>query len=217
LAKETKPKRTAMKKHILVSGLLTFLATAPLVSSAQSFDKGTTAINIGVGLGGSRYSYLSAYNSDYSVSPTFNASVEHGVGYLGDGVVGIGAFFGQKSVHYDRTTLIGSSTYHYDRKWTNTVVGMRGSFHYNEWHGNDKLDLYAGLMLGYNIGGYKDKSTKTVNGVTTDYSETFRNNYSFVTYTTYVGGRYLFTENIGAFLELGWGVSVINLGATLKF
>lgn len=209
---------TDMKTHtIILTATLTMATMAPLRSIAQSFDKGTTAINLGLGLGGSRYSYLSSYNDNYSVSPTFNASVEHGVGYLGDGVVGLGGFFGQRSVGYEYTSQVGSTTYNYDRKWTNTVVGLRGSFHYNDWHGNDKLDLYAGLMLGYNIGGYKDKSTRTTNGVTTTYDETNRNNYSFVTYSTYVGGRYFFTEKIGAYLELGWGVSAINLGATLKF
>jgi hypothetical protein len=204
-------------RTFILGGLLAISAVAPTSLHAQSFDKGTTAINLGIGLGGYRYGYLNNYNSNYNVSPTINASVEHGVGYLGDGVIGIGGFFGQKSVSYKYTSQIGSSTYNYDRKWTNTVVGLRGSFHYNEWHGNDKLDLYAGLMLGYNIGGYKDKSTRTVNGVTTTYDETFQNNYSFVTYSTYVGGRYFFSEKVGAYLELGWGVSAINLGATLKF
>lgn len=204
-------------RTILLSGLLALLTFLPADVLAQSFDKGTTAINLGIGLGGTRYSYLSAYNTGYSVSPTLNASFEHGVGYLGDGVVGIGGFFGRRTVRYQDVSQSGSVGYAYDRRWTNTVIGARGSFHYNEWHGNDKLDLYAGLMLGYNIGGYKDRSTTTVNGVTTSYEENSRNNYSFVTYSTYIGGRYFFTEMIGAYLELGWGVSAINLGGTLKF
>lgn len=37
------------------------------------------------------------------------------------------------------------------------------------------------------------------------------------TYSLLVGGRYRFTEHIGAFLELGYGVTIINLGLNLKF
>lgn len=189
----------------------------PTLASAQSFDKGTTAVNLGIGLGGYRYSYLTGYSSNYSVSPAMNASIEHGVGYLGDAVIGIGGYLGYKTAKYEYTNNYSNRSYHYDRRWTNTVVGLRGSVHYNEFHSNDQLDLYAGLMLGYNIGSYKDKSTYTYNGVVTDYNENLKNTTSFFTYSTYIGGRYFFTESIGAYLELGWGVTAINLGLTARF
>lgn len=204
-------------KHILSAALLGLGCIMVDGAAAQSFEKGTVAINAGIGLGGYRYSYISAYNSNYSVSPTINASAELGVGELGPGQMGIGAFFGTKSVTYRHSSQIGNSVYNYDRKWSNTVFGMRGIWHYNEWHGNDRVDLYAGLMLGYNIGGYKDKSTRTVNGTTTEWNEGVRYNVDFFTYSTFIGGRYLFTDNLGAYLELGYGVSYLNLGATLRF
>src|SRR5690606_34703958 len=77
---------------------------------------------------------------------------------------------------------------------------------------SDQFDLYGGLMLGYNIGAYKDKSTRTGNGITEDYSDDYRYRLSYVTWSTYVGGRYLFTERLGAYLEVGYGVSYLNLG-----
>lgn len=112
---------------------------------------------------------------------------------------------------------MGSWHYEYDRKWSNTVIGLRGALHVNEIIESDQFDLYGGLMLGYNIGGYKDKSTRTRNGVTEDYADDHRYRLSYVTWSTFVGGRYLFTERIGAYLEVGYGVSYLNLGLTARF
>jgi hypothetical protein len=36
------------------------------------------------------------------------------------------------------------------------------------------------------------------------------------TYNVFVGGRYYFTDNIGAFAELGYGISILNLGLCVK-
>lgn len=185
---------------------------------AQAFDKGVTAVNLGIGLGGARYSYISAYNSDYRTSPTLIASIEHGIASVdGAGAIGIGGFFGNKSVRYKHTSQTASYVYDYDRKWSNTVIGLRGTLHLNEVIESDKFDVYGGLMLGYNIGSYKDKSTTTHNGVTTEYSDNYHYNLSFVTWSTFVGGRYLFSDHFGAYLELGYGVSYLNLGLTAKF
>lgn len=208
-----------MKRTIIGIFLLSGLTlTAPIDAKAQAFAQGTTAINLGVGVGGARYGYLNAYNSDYRTSPALIASFEHGVANVdGIGAIGVGGLFANKSVSYKHSSQVGSWRYEYDRKWSNTVIGLRGTLHFNEIIESDQFDLYGGLMLGYNIGGYKDKSTRTRNGVTTDYSDNYHYNLSFVTWSTFVGGRYLFTDHIGAYLELGYGVSYLNLGLTAKF
>ncbi len=203
-------------KLALALSLLMFAPAAAL--NAQVFDKGVTAINLGIGLGGTRYSYLNAYNSDYKTSPTLIASIEHGVASVdGIGAIGVGGLFANKSVRYKHTSQSGSYLYDYDQKWSNTVVGLRGTIHLNEILESDKFDLYGGVMLGYNIGSYKDKSTVTHNGVTTDYSDNYHYKLSFVTWSTFIGGRYLFTDHLGAYLEVGYGASYLNLGLTAKF
>lgn len=207
-------------KHIITCiSLLSGLALiAPSEAQAQAFAQGTTAINLGIGLGGTRYSYLNAYNSDYRTSPTLIASFEHGVATVdGIGAIGVGGLFANKSVSYKHSNQVGSWHYEYDRKWSNTVIGLRGALHVNEIIESDQFDLYGGLMLGYNIGGYKDKSTRTRNGVTEDYADDHRYRLSYVTWSTFVGGRYLFTERIGAYLEVGYGISYLNLGLTARF
>lgn len=206
-------------KSLKLTAALTLLVLAPATGlHAQAFDKGITAINLGIGLGGARYSYISAYNNDYSTSPTITASFEHGVASVdGIGAIGVGGLFANKSVHYKSTSHSYSTTYEYDRKWSNTVIGLRGAIHLNELLESDQFDVYGGLMLGYNIGSYKDKSTRTYHGVTTDWSDDYHYKLNFVTWSTFVGGRYYISDHIGAYLEVGYGVSYLNLGLTAKF
>jgi hypothetical protein len=188
-------------------------------AAAQSFDVGTNAINLGIGLGGYRYSYVASGASGYSVSPTLAFSYERGVAPLGPGVLGVGAFLANKSVRYEATQNYpwANTTYNYDQRWSNTIIGLRGSWHYNEWHGMDELDVYGGLMLGYNIGSYRNRSTRTINGVTSDYDYGYSGSISFATFSTYLGARYYFTEKIGAYLEFGYGIAYLNLGLAARF
>ncbi len=210
-----------MKRSTIITALA--MAMTALVSNTvqaqTAFVKGTTAFNLGIGLGGTRYSYINSYNDNYTVSPTIIVNGEHGVGELGPGTLGIGGFIGHKSVRYDYTSnsVFSNYTYHYDQKWTNTLIGLRGSWHPNEFFDNEKVDLYGGVMLGYNVGSYKNNTTRTLNGVTTSYDDGFGYKTSYVTWSTYIGGRYFFTQKIGAYLELGYGVSYINLGLSIKF
>lgn len=82
-------------------------------------------------------------------------------------------------------------------------LGVRGSYHFNELLSlaNDKVDLYAGLGLSYysfSYGGYLD-------------------NYGSVYVPIHLGGRYLFSDNVGAFAELGSSINTLKLGVTFKF
>lgn len=80
------------------------------------------------------------------------------------------------------------------------VVGVRGLYHFEL---TEKLDTYGGAMLGYNAISAKgfDDSEGTAAGFT---------------YTLLAGARYPFTPQIGAFLELGYGVSAINVGLSIR-
>ena len=40
---------------------------------------------------------------------------------------------------------------------------------------------------------------------------------SGINWSLFLGARYFFTENVGAFAELGYGISNLNLGVTFKF
>lgn len=120
-------------------------------------------------------------------------------------------------MHYKASSQSYAYRYDYDRKLSNTVVGVRGAIHLNELLESSQFDVYGGVMLGYNIGSYKDKTTRAYNGITEDYSDNYHYKLNFVTWSTFVGGRYLFSDHFGAYLELGYGLSYLNLGLTAKF
>ncbi len=86
-------------------------------------------------------------------------------------------------------------------------IGGRGSYHFNELLNltTDKADLYAGLGLVYSGFSYKD------NIVSSAYS------YGGVDLGLHLGGRYFFTDNVGAFAEVGIGFAPLQLGVTFKF
>lgn len=183
-----------MKKFII---LLVTLA-AYTASDAQQFVKGTNMLSAGIGLGSSLGGF--SYGSQ---SPALSIQYERGVWEIGGpGVISLGGYAGRKSYKYS-----GSG---YTEKWGYTIIGVRSAYHYNGIN-SDKFDVYGGVMLSYNILNYKYKSSNGTNiGGNGNYG-------SAAGFTLYVGGRYFFSPNVGAFAELGYGVSYLTLGLAFKF
>ncbi|HEY0975982.1 MAG TPA: hypothetical protein VGE21_00815 [Flavobacteriales bacterium] len=194
--------RTSFHTAALALGVLAF----PNLSSAQ-FEEGDNVLGLGVGLLGGYGIGFSG--SGVSQSPAIAAHFDHGMGDLGPGTWGLGGYVGYKSVGYEAAY---PPFYTYDYKYTFLVVGLRGSWHYNEWHGNDKLDTYGGIMLGYRSVNFKDN---------TDYGQYgYLNTYSYsgsgLGFSGYLGARYYFSDKIGAFGELGYGIATLQLGVAVK-
>lgn len=88
-------------------------------------------------------------------------------------------------------------------------IGPTVGLHY---HFIPQLDTYLRLMLGYSNWMYKDRdlndAAKAV-GV--------RNSDGGFGWNLALGTRYMFTQNIGAFVEVGYGISVANVGVSFKF
>jgi len=165
-----------------------------VAAEAQQFQNGTTMANAGIGLGTSLGGLGNA-------RPGFSVSVDHGMWDVGGpGVISLGGYIGNTGYKY---TDLG-----YTAKWSYTTVGVRGAYHYNGFTNVPELDIYGGLMLGYNISKYSSDSGND------SLADTYGSGLGF---TGFVGGRWLFTEQFGAYAELGYGVSVLNLGVTYKF
>jgi hypothetical protein len=75
----------------------------------------------------------------------------------------------------------------------------------------EKIDLYAGLGLGYQRFRWDDDAY----GYGYGYSYNYR---SGVFFNYFVGGKYYFTPKVGAFVELGYtGLSSSRVGVSFKF
>lgn len=168
-----------MKKLIL---LVAIALISGLVTNAQSYTSDSKMLNLGLGLGGS-------YTSGNVSIPPVSVSFEKGF----TDKISAGAILGYAASKYE--------AYGFSSEYTYTLIGVRGSYHvYN----TDKIDGYAGALLGYNIVSAK------VTGIGSAASA------SGLAYSGFVGGRYLFTEKLAAFAEVGFGISLLTAGITLK-
>jgi hypothetical protein len=187
-----------MKKLCILFFSLVFLSS---VSAQEStFNKGDLVANLGLGLGSRLY-----YGSYYKTTiPRISVSAEKGIvdGILEKGVIGVGGYLGlsQSKWEYD------AFGYNYGTRYTSIIIGPRGAFHYPFI---DKLDTYAGLMLGLNVQLTNDFGTNT--GTVDPPS----GNVNLVS-SWFLGGRYYLTDNIAAMGELGVGVSYLTIGVAIK-
>ena len=202
-----------MKKIIILACILSLVNitnslqaqsafTSSLMTPGKSFDKGTSVINLGVGFG-----YSIGYGSGSSSSPVISGTYEYGVAKAGPGVIGVGLALGYQGSSYTYSDY----QYTYKERWTTSAFGLRGTYHPDFCNGK-KYDVYGVLQLTYYNYGYSYSS----NPVNPYYQ--FRSSLNNgLGLGILVGGRYYFTDNIGAFLELGYDISYLKLGVSFKF
>jgi hypothetical protein len=182
-----------MKKSLLAIAIAIMFSVS---SYAQEFEEGDKVLNLGIGFGSTLYA-----GSLYSTSiPPVSASFEIGVkdGVLDEGSIGVGGYVGFSRNKWE---YLG-----WGYNYTNFILGARGVFHYPFM---DKLDTYAGLMLGFRV-----VSSKEFGDAVFGYN--YSASSSGLASAFFVGGRYYFSDNLAAMMELGYGISYINLGIALK-
>jgi hypothetical protein len=188
---------------------------------------GKNVVYVGVGFVGG-LSLLGTLYSDegYSASsiPTITIAYERGLSEHW----GVGFIFNYSSVTLNSTGTVDNTygdypynigqVYSYTDKATLTGLGfgLTGAYHFIA---GDKLDPYVGIALGYSSIGFKF-TTDDPNASYGDGNQTLNLALSGAMYGGFVGIRYYFTDNIGAWADLGYfgyGGSLINLGLTAKF
>jgi hypothetical protein len=159
-------------------------------SGGLGFHEGDKLLNIGVGL--SSYYYGHPIGLSYEVGITEDISVGGQLDY--------------NSGSYD--DYYG---YNYRYRYSAYYLGARGSYHFNRVLNinENKIDLYAGLGLGYR--SFKWNDSYYGSGYGYSYGSGLFLNY-------FIGGKYYFTNKVGAFLELGYtGLSSSRVGLAVKF
>lgn len=165
-------------------------------SSGTATVKGNSYLNAGVGIG----SYGLAGTGGFP----FTASYEYGVAKNISAGVGLG---------YVKRKFAT------DDKYTYLIFEARGSYHFNELLqlANPKLDVYAGAGLVYRRYSYKYTVLFPGDEGQAAYTTDYKTSGGNVDAELHAGGRYLFNEHIGAYAEVGYGISPLQLGLTLVF
>ena len=203
-----------MKKIFLLLVARMFLlanvnAQDEVSSSPKSFSKGDKVLNVGIGIGSTLYS-----GSYYTTQiPPLSASLE--VGLLDDlfeveGLnLGVGGYIGfsRSQYKYSYYDLGEDREYEWGWRYTYIIIGARGVLHYQL---TEKLDTYTGLLFGPNIVTSKEFG---------DWEEGYVGSAasSGLAYSYFIGARYYISDSFGLMGELGYGISYLNLGVSLKF
>lgn len=156
-------------------------------ANAQYGGSGQMDLNVGVGLGTTL-----GLGGGLPIAASFDYGINDNIS--------VGAYAGFLS----QTEDLGFFT----TKQTNLIIGARGAYHLDLI---DNVDTYGGLLLGYNIVSAEVTSNNPL------FPAGIAAGASGIAYSAFVGGRYHFTDNIGAFAELGYGIAYLQLGLALKF
>jgi hypothetical protein len=164
-----------------------------LTSFPAAVDGSHALINAGVGFGPARYGRM--------LIPPLTASVDipvaiGGLPFSFGGMAG----FTQSRWNYWGNDYLAYNVF---------AFGGRANYHFN--FEVDKLDVYAGLVLGWEIGRWSSSNNAD------DSWLRYYGNYSGFHFGFHAGARYFFTRNIGAFAEAGYGLTYIKAGLSFKF
>jgi len=185
-----------MKKVFIVFCLFFSLIAGNVLAQTPSFAEGDKVLGLGLGIfGGDAVFRSSGYSSTPYLTGYFEKCVKDNL-FDEKSSIGIGATVGFKQSKYEYNG--------WGWKYNYFLVGARGALHYSFV---DKLDTYAGLMLGYRIATSKEIGSAIGNA----------NNYGGFTSDFFIGGRYYFNDKFGVFLELGYSrFSNGTIGVSIK-
>ncbi|WP_461096940.1 hypothetical protein [Spirosoma luteolum] len=132
-----------------------------------------------------------------------------GYGYFSGSGIALNASYDQ-GVYENITAGVLGGFRSYGSGVSSFDVGVRGSYHFNELLNisQDNLDVYAGIGVSFYRLSYGSTYLRSV-GISDSYTTAY--------VPIHVGARYFFSNNVGAFGELGSSLATLKLGVTFKF
>ncbi len=195
-------KKVSNTLKVLTMLIVLFYTTIETLAQPLQFEQQSIGIGIGIPA-------INDYNYT-SRNPSITAHYEYGISdKIGIGYISFGGLISFAGAEYKANIQSFSVTYDYNH----TLIGPRGVYHFdmveltnnNNW---SNIDVYGGAFLGLKF--EKIKYENPIN----DRSE--KNNNTELATDLFAGIRYGFTDNIGAFAELGFGVNYFNIGVSWR-
>ncbi len=194
--------------------LVALIATTINVSFSNAqggeapFVKGSKTIAISLGFGVD-YGYTINYGGNVTNLPTFSVSYDQGIfENVGPGTIGIGGVVAVKTSSYKYEAYSNGSNTNFKDNYTNFILGVRGTYHLTLLADkNNKFDPYGGVTMGLRFFNHNS-----------DNSQSYDNyNSVYPVFGVYVGAKYNFTKNFGAFADIGYDITAIRLGVNFNF
>ncbi len=194
-------------KNILIFGLTVICISFSTILSAQyypdiEYKKGDVELAVGVGL-------MNTFIDKNTEAPIPPLSVT--IGYRLKDNISVGTYLGYSRTNYVAPPFEGRGNQP-DIEFTNNYfqIGVRGQGHYTE----GRLDFYGGAMVGYNF-SINDFSNlppdQRLEGIKANQHD------DIFIFSGHIGMKYLVSEHIGFYGEVGYGVSIFNIGLTTRF
>ncbi len=172
--------------HAIACALCLLLGTSAMAQLESSI------LHVGIGLGNQL-----ALSGAESGLPPLSASLDYPV----TDAITAGGYLGYTG--FEVPLGFGEAKY----KYSYIIIGARGTYHLDI--GPEKFDPYAGLMLSYNVVNAKLTDGGGLPGATAGAA-------SGVGFSALVGANYNFSEKMGAFAELGYGIAWLTLGLSVN-
>ncbi len=181
--------------------------------SAQAFEEGRSYLSLGYGFGNLTQAVIkeAVAESDVKYSSFGPAFLKYE--YAIAEKVGIGAnlaYLSAKVSATDAYTDINNNEIKYTEtvKFSTFSVLGRVNFHFGD---NDNIDPYFGVGMGYRTANWNYTSTDP----NAPENEDIKSLSPFGMDMTF-GTRFLFTDNVGAYVEVGMAKAVFQLGLVAK-
>jgi len=193
-----------MYKFLFSFALLVITLTTATAQQFTKIKKGDLDLAAGLGL-------VSTFAADHGKTIVPPASLR--LDYRVAKQFSLGAYAAFSTTESPITTQPNGSVELFETDYT--IVGIRAAAHGNP---RDNWDIYGGFLIGYNILSVKHtiitpSTDRNPGDVQPSFTRPAKNQ---LTYSAFVGATYYFKKNVGAFAELGYGISLLNAGLQIK-
>lgn len=188
---------------------LTLIAIALVtvyVTQAQEMKQGNNFFSVGIGPSAS---YWGTYSGG---TPAIRLAFDHGFREVGPGTLTLGGALGYFNKYYKSTYWDHNGNIH-NYKWSYNYFSavFRAGYHYNlSEAGINNMNVYGGLGLGMLFLSFHD----TYDGP--DGYIPYNASSNEFLFNFYAGANYFITSKTALYLEFGYDISYVTIGATFK-
>lgn len=184
-----------------------FTLTSVTAQNNQVYKKGNFNASAGIGL-------LPTYFADNATVNMMPVNIK--VGYNIADHFNVNLYTGFSSSTSKAVKDFEGNTRDYENNFL--MIGLRSELHAAR---TEKFDIYGGFMLAYNKAFvnetiYENGDTESPIDAPSNKPTTFKPSGSKVLFSGFIGATYFVKPKLGIYGEIGYGVSLVNVGVAFK-